>query len=138
VCVTALLLPHSDVWTHTHARTRTHTHTHARTHTHTHTHTNTHTHARTHARTLSWSAGHVMINRVDRRSQLECLKACVSLLGKGAPVLFFPEGTRSKTRCGRLCGCGRMCVCACVRGGGGADSYHVLSLVCSIPVIHSC
>mmetsp|Transcript_4690 Transcript_4690/g.11097 ORF Transcript_4690/g.11097 Transcript_4690/m.11097 type:complete len:414 (+) Transcript_4690:2273-3514(+) len=50
---------------------------------------------------VGWSmflTGHVMINRTDRKSQLECLKACISLLGQGAPVLFFPEGTRSKTR----------------------------------------
>ncbi|KAF5837663.1 hypothetical protein DUNSADRAFT_4096 [Dunaliella salina] len=50
---------------------------------------------------IGWSmflTGHVMINRTDRKSQLECLKACISLLGQGAPVLFFPEGTRSKTR----------------------------------------
>lgn len=37
-----------------------------------------------------------MINRVDRRSQLECLKQCGELLKRGASVLFFPEGTRSK------------------------------------------
>lgn len=37
-----------------------------------------------------------MINRVDRRSQLECLKQCGELLKQGASVLFFPEGTRSK------------------------------------------
>ena len=37
-----------------------------------------------------------MINRVDRRSQLECLKQCGQLLKAGASVLFFPEGTRSK------------------------------------------
>ena len=37
-----------------------------------------------------------MINRVDRRSQLECLKQCGQLLKEGASVLFFPEGTRSK------------------------------------------
>ncbi|KAL6750592.1 hypothetical protein V8C86DRAFT_816958 [Haematococcus lacustris] len=50
---------------------------------------------------VGWSmflTGHVMINRVDRRSQLECLKACGQLLQRGAPVLFFPEGTRSKSR----------------------------------------
>ncbi|GFH25257.1 PlsC domain-containing protein, partial [Haematococcus lacustris] len=29
---------------------------------------------------------------------LECLKACGQLLQRGAPVLFFPEGTRSKSR----------------------------------------
>lgn len=48
---------------------------------------------------IGWSmflTGHVMINRVDRRSQLECLKQCGELLKKGASVLFFPEGTRSK------------------------------------------
>lgn len=48
---------------------------------------------------IGWSmflTGHVMINRVDRRSQLECLKQCGELLRKGASVLFFPEGTRSK------------------------------------------
>ncbi len=37
-----------------------------------------------------------MINRVDRRSQLECLKQCGELLKQGASVLFFPEGTRTK------------------------------------------
>jgi 1-acyl-sn-glycerol-3-phosphate acyltransferase len=37
-----------------------------------------------------------MLNRVDRRSQLECLKTCIELLHAGACVLFFPEGTRSK------------------------------------------
>jgi 1-acyl-sn-glycerol-3-phosphate acyltransferase len=42
--------------------------------------------------------GHVMINRVDRRSQLECLKQCGELLKRGASVLFFPEGTRSRDR----------------------------------------
>ena len=48
---------------------------------------------------IGWSmflTGHVMLNRVDRRSQLECLKACGALLKHGASVLFFPEGTRSK------------------------------------------
>lgn len=44
-------------------------------------------------------AGHVMINRVDRRSQLKCLQQCIELLNKGAPVLFFPEGTRSRDKC---------------------------------------
>ena len=43
-------------------------------------------------------AGHVMLNRVDRRSQLECLTQCRRLLQRGASVLFFPEGTRSKDR----------------------------------------
>jgi 1-acyl-sn-glycerol-3-phosphate acyltransferase len=52
---------------------------------------------------IGWSmflTGHVMINRIDRRSQLECLKQCGELLKQGASVLFFPEGTRSND--GRL------------------------------------
>lgn len=50
---------------------------------------------------VGWSmflTGHVMLNRVDRRSQLKCLQTCIELLGKGASVLFFPEGTRSKDK----------------------------------------
>lgn len=50
---------------------------------------------------VGWSmflTGHVMINRVDRRSQLKCLQQCQDLLKEGAPVLFFPEGTRSKDK----------------------------------------
>ena len=42
--------------------------------------------------------GHVMLNRVDRRSQLKCLQSCIELLSRGASVLFFPEGTRSKDK----------------------------------------
>ena len=48
---------------------------------------------------IGWSmflTGHVMINRVDRKSQIACLKECGNLLLNGASVLFFPEGTRSK------------------------------------------
>ena len=48
---------------------------------------------------IGWSmylTGHVRLNRVDRRSQLKCLSECGELLKAGAPVLFFPEGTRSK------------------------------------------
>ena len=41
------------------------------------------------------SAGHVRLNRLDRRSQLACLSACKQLLQQGASVLFFPEGTRA-------------------------------------------
>ncbi|GAX80248.1 hypothetical protein CEUSTIGMA_g7686.t1 [Chlamydomonas eustigma] len=47
---------------------------------------------------VGWSmflTGHVGLKRTDRRSQLDCLKQCRDLLDKGAPVLFFPEGTRS-------------------------------------------
>jgi 1-acyl-sn-glycerol-3-phosphate acyltransferase len=48
---------------------------------------------------IGWSmylTGHVRLNRVDRRSQLKCLSECGELLRVGAPLLFFPEGTRSK------------------------------------------
>ncbi len=41
-------------------------------------------------------AGHVKLNRMDKRSQLNCLKECGRLLGLGCSVLFFPEGTRTK------------------------------------------
>lgn len=40
-------------------------------------------------------AGHVMLNRVDSRSQLQVLTTCRELLSEGCSVLFFPEGTRS-------------------------------------------
>lgn len=39
-----------------------------------------------------------MLNRVDRRSQLKCLQECQALLARGASVLFFPEGTRSRDK----------------------------------------
>jgi Acyltransferase len=45
-------------------------------------------------------AGHVMLNRIDSKSQLKVLTTCRELLAQGCSVLFFPEGTRSKD--GRL------------------------------------
>lgn len=42
-----------------------------------------------------FAAGHVRLNRMDKRSQLNCLKECGRLLGLGCSVLFFPEGTRT-------------------------------------------
>jgi 1-acyl-sn-glycerol-3-phosphate acyltransferase len=48
---------------------------------------------------VGWSmflTGHVMINRMDTRSMMQCLLHCGTLLKQGASVLFFPEGTRSK------------------------------------------
>ena len=45
---------------------------------------------------LASGAGHVMLNRMDRRSQLKVLGDCRELLQRGASVLFFPEGTRSR------------------------------------------
>ncbi|BBN03639.1 1-acyl-sn-glycerol-3-phosphate acyltransferase [Marchantia polymorpha subsp. ruderalis] len=47
---------------------------------------------------IGWSmylTGHVPLRRMDKRSQLECLKKCLDLVKNGVPVLFFPEGTRS-------------------------------------------
>lgn len=35
---------------------------------------------------------------MDRRSQMQCLQQCKNLLGNGASVLFFPEGTRSSDK----------------------------------------
>ncbi|PIN18518.1 1-acyl-sn-glycerol-3-phosphate acyltransferase [Handroanthus impetiginosus] len=40
--------------------------------------------------------GVIPLKRMDNKSQLDCLKQCISLIKKGASVLFFPEGTRSK------------------------------------------
>jgi 1-acyl-sn-glycerol-3-phosphate acyltransferase len=39
---------------------------------------------------VGWSmflTGHVMLNRVDRRSQLKCLSTCIELLGKVGVVV---------------------------------------------------
>ncbi|GER43343.1 1-acyl-sn-glycerol-3-phosphate acyltransferase [Striga asiatica] len=40
--------------------------------------------------------GVIPLKRMDSRSQLDCLKQCITLIKKGASVFFFPEGTRSK------------------------------------------
>ncbi|XP_054806208.1 1-acyl-sn-glycerol-3-phosphate acyltransferase BAT2, chloroplastic-like [Prosopis cineraria] len=40
--------------------------------------------------------GMIPLKRMDRQSQLDCLKRCMDLIKKGASVFFFPEGTRSK------------------------------------------
>ncbi|KAM1731755.1 hypothetical protein ACFX11_017600 [Malus domestica] len=40
--------------------------------------------------------GVIPLKRMDRKSQMECLKSCIDLIKKGASVFFFPEGTRSK------------------------------------------
>ena len=47
---------------------------------------------------IGWSmflTGHVPLKRMDKKSQLECLKTCRDLLKRKVSVLFFPEGTRS-------------------------------------------
>lgn len=40
--------------------------------------------------------GYVSLVRGDSESVVKMLAACSRLLGQGSPVLFFPEGTRSK------------------------------------------
>ncbi|KAG0584163.1 hypothetical protein KC19_3G189900 [Ceratodon purpureus] len=47
---------------------------------------------------IGWSmymTGHIPLKRMDKRSQLECLKTCMKLVKEGVSVLFFPEGTRT-------------------------------------------
>ena len=49
---------------------------------------------------IGWSmflTGHVGLKRTDKRSQMQVLKECRTLLQKGCSLLFFPEGTRTKT-----------------------------------------
>jgi len=49
---------------------------------------------------IGWSmylTGHVGLKRTDKRSQLQVLKDCRTLLQRGCSLLFFPEGTRSRT-----------------------------------------
>ncbi len=41
--------------------------------------------------------GDIPVIRGDRRSRLEAFERCRWWLAKGMPVLFFPEGTRSRT-----------------------------------------
>ena len=41
--------------------------------------------------------GDISVIRGDRRSRLEAFERCRWWLAKGMPVLFFPEGTRSRT-----------------------------------------
>lgn len=48
---------------------------------------------------LGWAmsaAGYVPVKRGDRRSHVKCMQKSKSHLSKGTPMLFFPEGTRSK------------------------------------------
>ncbi|KAI3446741.1 hypothetical protein Pfo_003406 [Paulownia fortunei] len=40
--------------------------------------------------------GVIPLKRMDSRSQLDCLKQCITLVKKGASIFFFPEGTRSR------------------------------------------
>lgn len=40
--------------------------------------------------------GYVPLVRGDRASVMQMLERCSALLGKGSPVLFFPEGTRTQ------------------------------------------
>jgi 1-acyl-sn-glycerol-3-phosphate acyltransferase len=41
--------------------------------------------------------GDISVIRGDRRSRLEAFERCRWWLAKGMPVLFFPEGTRSRS-----------------------------------------
>ena len=49
-------------------------------------------------KSLCCRTGHIQLNRIDRRSQLKCLKDCQAMLEKRVPVVFFPEGTRSSDK----------------------------------------
>ncbi|MBN1205815.1 MAG: 1-acyl-sn-glycerol-3-phosphate acyltransferase [Myxococcaceae bacterium] len=44
-----------------------------------------------------WLAGDIPVTRGDGDSARGAMARCVSWLGKGMPVMIFPEGTRSKT-----------------------------------------
>ena len=49
---------------------------------------------------VGWSmylTGHVGLKRTDKRSQMQVLKECRALLQAGCSLLFFPEGTRTRT-----------------------------------------
>jgi len=49
---------------------------------------------------IGWSmflTGHIGLKRTDKRSQIAVLKECRMMLQQGCSLLFFPEGTRSKT-----------------------------------------
>ena len=84
------------------------------------------------------ATGHVMINRVDKRSQLKCLGECRELLQKGASVLFFPEGTRSKD--GRMAEFKKVPCGSCrvdTRTGCALHAKHLVSGH-SCKVVHVC
>eukprot|EP00210_Caulerpa_lentillifera_P008592 g8196.t1 len=40
-------------------------------------------------------AGYISVDRMDRKSQVQCLRDCQALISNGGSVLVFPEGTRS-------------------------------------------
>jgi len=44
-----------------------------------------------------WMVGDIRLERGDKRSGIEALKACRDRLDKRVSVMIFPEGTRSKT-----------------------------------------
>lgn len=49
---------------------------------------------------LGWAmsaVGYVPVNRGDKKSGEKCMKQSAKHLKKGTPMVFFPEGTRSKT-----------------------------------------
>lgn len=83
---------------------------------------------------MSCSAGHVRLNRMDKRSQLNCLKECGRLLGLGCSVLFFPEGTR--TTDGKMAAFKKVRLCfKCTKSAACINFFcadlHCTSLQCS-------
>ncbi len=46
---------------------------------------------------MMWMAGDIIVNRTDARSRGESYDRMVSWISRGASIMIFPEGTRSRT-----------------------------------------